>query len=89
MSTETLESRVISLESRLEDIDKLESEIKALGARLDENDRETQILQDIENIKRLQCAYGYYLEHWMSREIIDCFSESPEVSGTFVEGTYQ
>ena len=37
----------------------------------------------------MQCAYGYYLEHWMSDEIIDCFSNSPEVSGTFVEGTYK
>jgi len=67
-----------ALETRLSS---LESEVKTLKKQL-------QTLQDIEDIKRLQCAYGYYLEHWMSDEIIDCFSGSPEVSATFVEGTY-
>jgi hypothetical protein len=59
----------------------LEAEVKALRKQL-------QNLQDIEDIKRLQCAYGYYLEHWMADEIVDCFSDSPEVSATLVEGTY-
>jgi hypothetical protein len=74
-----------SLEARL---NTLESEVSNLKKQIKEKDRQLQILQDIEDIKRLQCAYGYYLEHWMSEEIIDCFSTSPEVSGTFVEGTY-
>jgi len=67
-----------ALETRLSS---LESEVKTLKKQL-------QTLQDIEEIKRLQCAYGYYLEHWMSDEIIDCFSSSSGVSATFVEGTY-
>ena len=73
------------LEARL---DSLEAEVKALKKQVKDRDKKIQTLQDIEDIKRLQCAYGYYLEHWMSDEIIDCFSNSPEVSGTFVEGTY-
>ena len=74
-----------TLETRL---DFLEAEVKSLKKQVKARDKQIQTLQDIEDIKRLQCAYGYYLEHWMSDEIIDCFSHSPEVSGTFVEGTY-
>ncbi len=78
MNKESLESRLSSLEA----------EVKSLKKQVKACDRQIQTLKDIEDIKRLQCAYGYYLEHWMSDEIIDCFSNSPEVSGTFVEGTY-
>jgi hypothetical protein len=75
-----------TLETRL---DALEAELKTLKKQVKARDIQLQTLQDIEDIKRLQCAYGFYLEHWMSDEIIDCFSSSPEVSGTFVEGTYK
>ena len=78
MANQTLEAR----------LDSLETQVKTLKKQVKEKDKQLQTLQDIEDIKRLQCAYGYYLEHWMSDEIIDCFSNSPEVSGTFVEGTY-
>ena len=78
MNSQTLEAR----------LDSLESEVNTLKQQVEEKDRQLQTLQDIEDIKRLQCAYGYYLEHWMSDEIVDLFSKSPEVSGTFVEGTY-
>jgi hypothetical protein len=79
MNSRTLETQLTSLEA----------EVKALKRQVKARDKQIQHLQDIEDIKRLQCAYGYYLEHWMSDEIIDCFSRSPEVSGTFVEGTYK
>ncbi|OGO17429.1 MAG: hypothetical protein A2Z15_04905 [Chloroflexi bacterium RBG_16_50_11] len=75
-----------SLETRL---NAMESEIKSIKKQVKAKDKQLQTLQDIEDIKRLQCAYGYYLEHWMGEEIIDCFSKSEEVSGTFVEGTYK
>ncbi|MBN2074065.1 MAG: nuclear transport factor 2 family protein [Dehalococcoidales bacterium] len=67
----------------------LEEKVKRLEDELIILKKQLQVLQDIEDIKRLQCAYGYYLERWMSEEIIDCFSNNPEVSGTFVEGTYK
>jgi hypothetical protein len=75
-----------ALETRL---DSLEAEVKEIKKQVRERDIQIQNLQDIEDIKRLQCAYGYYLEHWMADEIVDCFSTSPEVSATFVEGTYK
>ena len=75
-----------SFETRLNAMD---SEIKSSKKQVKAKDKQLQTLQDIEDIKRLQCAYGYYLEHWMGEEIIDCFSKSEEVSGTFVEGTYK
>ena len=67
----------------------LETKVKSLENEIADLKNQLQVLRDIEDIKRLQCAYGYYLERWMSEEIINCFSKSPEVSGTFVEGTYK
>jgi hypothetical protein len=74
-----------SLETRVK---KLEDLVSTLTNQLEEKDRQIQDLLDIEAIKRLQCAYGYYLEHWMSEEVIDLFADHPDVSATFVEGTY-
>lgn len=53
-------------------VEELELKIKAL-------ENQVRTLQDIYEIERLQRAYGYYLEHWMSREIIDLFSDDPGV----------
>ena len=52
-----------STEARLE---ALEKEIKSLKKQAKAKDKQIQKLEDIDAIKRLQCAYGYYLEHWMS-----------------------
>ncbi|NMA24812.1 MAG: SnoaL-like domain-containing protein [Clostridiales bacterium] len=74
-----------TLETRLSTLEKT---VAALEKQLEEKDRRIRDLEDIEAIKRLQCAYGYYLEHWMSDEIIALFADRPETSATFVEGTY-
>ncbi|NLT13449.1 MAG: nuclear transport factor 2 family protein [Clostridiales bacterium] len=74
-----------ALETRL---GTLEDAVATLKKQLDEKDRRIRDLEDIEAIKRLQCAYGYYLEHWMSEEIIDLFADHPETLATYVEGTY-
>jgi hypothetical protein len=62
--------------------------LEELEARLKALEKRTQKLQDIEDIKTLQKSYGYYLEHWMADEIIDLFSDSPDVSLTLAAGTY-
>ena len=63
------------------DLKELEAKIKAL-------ENQVRTLSDIEEIKTLQKAYGYYLEHWMSQEIIDLFSDDPDVTLTLAPGTY-
>lgn len=75
-----------SLESRL---DSLEKQVAGLTDQLNRREKELQELRDIEAIKKLQAAYAYYLENSMARDVIDCFSNDPGVSGTFVEGTYR
>ncbi|HTY62601.1 MAG TPA: nuclear transport factor 2 family protein [Acidobacteriota bacterium] len=60
----------------------LESKIAALEKRL-------QHVEDIQAIQRLQYAYNYYVEHMMKQEIIDCFSDSPDVLLDWLEGKWK
>ncbi len=69
MAEQELEMKVKSLEGQVKT---MENQIKAL-----------QTLLDIEEIMKLQRAYGFYLEHWMFQEIVDCFSDSPDVVADF------
>jgi hypothetical protein len=66
-------------------------EMEARIETLENQVRTLQTLLDIEEIKRLQRAYGYYLEHWMGKEIVDLFSDSPdaELGFAWYEGTYR
>jgi len=54
----------------------LEDQVKTMGNQI----KSLQTLLDIEEIMKLQRAYGFYLEHWMFQEIVDCFSDSPDVA---------
>jgi hypothetical protein len=73
---------VKELESRM---DALEQEVKRLRIL----EKEVQKFKDIEEINRLQRAYGYYLEHVMYNELADLWCDGPEAelqwvgSGTF------
>jgi hypothetical protein len=49
---------------------------------------ELQKLKDIEAIRKLENAYGFYLINFMNQEIIDCFSDHPETTAEFPEGTF-
>jgi hypothetical protein len=62
-------------------INNQESRIKAL-------ENQVRLLQDIEAIKKLQIEYGYYLEHWMVEEVVDCFADRPETALYWLEGTW-
>ena len=63
--------------------------VEALEVRLMALEGEVRNLKDIEAIKRLQRAYGYYVEHMMGQEIIDCFSTGPDVYLEWLEGRYE
>ena len=62
--------------------------IEAIEARLKTLENQVSTLRDIEEIKKLQRAYGYYLEHWMVEEIVDCFSDDPDVALILYVGTF-
>jgi len=70
---------------------------KTLEARVAALEKENKLLkkqaqqaEDYISICNLQCAYGFYLEHWMSEEVINCFAmENKDVSAMLVEGTYK
>ena len=66
------------------EVEEMEAKIKALEDQV----RNLQTLQDIEEIKKLQKAYGYYLEHWMAEEIIDLFSDGTDVTLDLSAGTF-
>ena len=55
--------------------------LKELEARL-------TALEDIEEINKLQKAYGFYLTHWMGQEIVDLFADSPDVSLVLLPGKF-
>ena len=66
-------------------IEEMEARLKELEKKVESLQR----LQDIEAIKKLQKAYGYYLINWMHEELIDCFSNSPETELVWPQGTFK
>ena len=62
----------------------LEARVKELEIKVESLQR----LQDIEDIKKLQYAYGYYLMNWLHEELIDCFSTSPNTALEWPQGTF-
>ena len=63
--------------------------VAQLEARIKELETKVQTMEDIEEIKKLQRAYGYYLEHWMAEDLIDLWADRPDVSLLIAAGHYQ
>jgi hypothetical protein len=63
-------------------IEELEAQVKML-------ENKVRMLEDIEAIKKLQRAYGFYLEHWMAENLIDLFSDSPEACLRIAAGEFR
>ena len=49
-----------------------------LLAKIQVLEKEVQRLKDIDEIKYLQRAYGFYLENWMAEDLIDLFIDSDD-----------
>jgi hypothetical protein len=61
---------------------------KEMEAKIKELEGKVAVLEDLEAIKRLQRSYGYYLEHWMYEEVIDCFADDPDTELNIMVGIY-
>lgn len=79
----------MSDESMLERVEKLEELLQKQTAYIGILEEKVSRLDNIEAIKRLQKAYGYFVEHWMYEEIIDCFSDGPGVYLNWIEGVWK
>lgn len=62
---------------------------KEMEARLKALEKKVGILDDINEVKRLQRAYSYYVQHMMRDEIADCFADRPDVWLHWLEGTWK
>ena len=62
--------------------------VQELEAKVKMLENKVRTLEDTEAIKKLQRAYGYYLEHWMAEDVIDLFSDSPEAVLRIAAGEY-
>jgi hypothetical protein len=60
----------------------LEAKIKAL-------EKKVGLLEDVNEVKRLQRVYSYYVMHMMRDEIYDCFADRADVSLHWLEGTWK
>ncbi|MEJ2108933.1 MAG: nuclear transport factor 2 family protein [Acidobacteriota bacterium] len=58
-------------------------------SRMNKLEHRLQRAEDIQSIERLQYAYNYYVEHMLKQEIIDCFSDSPDVLLDWLEGKWK
>ncbi len=79
----------MSDESILERIERLEGLVRKREKYIELLEERLARIEDIEAIKRLQKAYGYYVEHWMYEEIIACFSDGPGVYLNWIEGVWK
>ncbi len=61
---------------------------KELEAKVEAMEKELQRLKDIEAIRKLENAYGYYLINFMNQELIDCFTERGDATLEWPEGTF-
>ncbi len=63
--------------------------VKEMEARLKALEKKVGILEDINEVKRLQRVYSYYVMHMMRDEIADCFADDPDVTLHWLEGTWK
>jgi len=67
----------------------LEHVIKDQQAQLKSQEARLSVLDDTAAIKQLQRKYGYYVQHMLRDEIVDCFADSPDVRLNWLEGVWK
>jgi hypothetical protein len=75
MTLEEMESKISLLEARLKVLEKVEAKV--------------QMLEDIEEIQKLQKSYGYYLENMLVEDIVDLFSDDEDVELWVTAGKFK
>ena len=63
--------------------------VEEMEARIEQLESQVRTLQDIEDIKKLQRAFGFYLEHWMAEDIIDLFADGPDTTLSVATGEFR
>jgi len=90
---ESVESKLQDLERRLRQLEDIQvsnrMQAPQAASKLDSIEGRLQRVEDIQAINRLQYAYNYYVEHMMKQEVIDCFSDSPDVLLDWLEGKWK
>ena len=61
-------------------LEELEVKVKTLSETVRKMEARLTRMEDIEAIKKLQRAYGYYLEHWQEEELIGLWSHRPDIT---------
>ena len=61
-------------------LEELETKVKMLFETVTKLEARLTRLEDIEAIKKLQRAYGYYLEHWEEENLIGLWSHRPDIT---------
>jgi len=64
--------------------EELEAQVKKLTAAIAKLEARVTLAEDIEAIKKLQRAYGYYLEHWQDDQILNLWSHRDDISAQTV-----
>jgi len=60
------------------DTEKLETMVKQLSAKVQGLESKVILVDDMEQIQKLQRMYGYYLDNGMMQEVVDLFSDNCE-----------
>jgi hypothetical protein len=75
MTFEEMEAKINLLESRLKALEKVQAKV--------------EVLEDIEEIQKLQKSYGYYLENMLVEDIVDLFSDGDDVELWVTAGKFK
>jgi len=62
---------------------------KDMEARIKALEKKVGLLEDVNEVKRLQRVYSYYVMHMMRDEIANCFADDPDVTLHWLEGTWK